>query len=83
MKIDGGYHCGYITYEAEADPEKVGICHCTDCQTLSGSAFRTGIRVASDCFYWQLVLRFRQVRIAGPEAIGSTLLGAQQGRMRP
>ena len=41
MKIDGGCHCGAITYEAENDPEKVGICHCTDCQTLSGSAFRT------------------------------------------
>jgi hypothetical protein len=41
MKIDGRCHCGYITYEAEIDPEKVMICHCTDCQTLSGSAFRT------------------------------------------
>ncbi len=41
MKIDGGCHCGEITFEAELDPEKVGICHCTDCQTLSGSAFRT------------------------------------------
>jgi hypothetical protein len=41
MKIDGGCHCGYITYEAEVDPEKVAICNCTDCQTLSGSAFRT------------------------------------------
>ncbi len=41
MKIDGACHCGYITYEAEIDPTKVGICHCTDCQTLSGSAFRT------------------------------------------
>ena len=41
MKIDGGCHCGYISYEAEIDPEKVVICHCTDCQTLSGSAFRT------------------------------------------
>jgi hypothetical protein len=50
MKIDGGCHCGYITYEAEADPERVNICHCTDCQKLSGSAFRTGIRVASDSF---------------------------------
>ena len=50
MKIDGGCHCGYITYEAEADPERVGICHCTDCQTLSGTAFRTGIRVTSDGF---------------------------------
>jgi hypothetical protein len=41
MKIDGRCHCGCITYEAEIDPAKVMICHCTDCQTLSGSAFRT------------------------------------------
>ncbi|MCZ6524029.1 MAG: GFA family protein [Alphaproteobacteria bacterium] len=41
MKIEGACHCGYITYEAVIDPNKVGICHCTDCQTLSGSAFRT------------------------------------------
>jgi hypothetical protein len=30
-----------VTYEAEADPEKTSVCHCTDCQTLSGTAFRT------------------------------------------
>lgn len=41
MKIDGGCHCGAIAYEAEIDPEMVGICHCSDCQTLSGTAFRT------------------------------------------
>ena len=41
MKIDGGCHCGRVTYEAEIDPDKTAICHCTDCQTLSGSAFRT------------------------------------------
>ena len=41
MRIDGRCHCGYITYEAEIEPEKVMICHCTDCQTLSGSVFRT------------------------------------------
>ena len=41
MKIDGACHCGYITYRAEIDPDKVIICHCTDCQTLSGSAYRT------------------------------------------
>lgn len=40
MKIDGGCHCGAITYEAEIDPQKVGLCHCTDCQTLTSSAFR-------------------------------------------
>ncbi len=41
MHIDGGCHCGLIRYEAEIDPATVGICHCTDCQTLSGAAFRT------------------------------------------
>ena len=41
MKIDGQCHCGHISFEAELDPEKVGICHCTDCQNMSGSAFRT------------------------------------------
>ena len=41
MKIDGQCHCGAIAYEAELDPEKVAICSCTDCQSLSASAFRT------------------------------------------
>jgi hypothetical protein len=41
MKVDGSCHCGAVTYEAELDPKAVGICHCTDCQTLSASAFRT------------------------------------------
>ena len=50
MKIDGGCHCGYITYVAEIDPDKVGICHCTDRQTLSGSAFRTSVPAARDAF---------------------------------
>jgi len=40
MRITGGCHCGAITYEAEVDPGKVSVCHCTDCQTLTGSAFR-------------------------------------------
>jgi hypothetical protein len=37
MKIDGRWHCGAITYEAEIDPDMVALCHCTDCQTWSGS----------------------------------------------
>ena len=41
MKIDGACHCGEITFSAEVDPDNVIICHCTDCQTLSGSAYRT------------------------------------------
>ena len=50
MKIDGGCHCGNITYEAEVDPEKAAICHCTDCQSLSGTAFRTVVISLVDAF---------------------------------
>lgn len=40
MKIDGSCHCGKITYRAEIDPDRVSICHCTDCQQLTGTTFR-------------------------------------------
>ena len=50
MKIDGGCHCGRISYEAEIDPADVTICHCTDCQTLSGSAFRTVVPAKRESF---------------------------------
>jgi hypothetical protein len=50
MKIDGRCHCGYITYEAHIDPDKILICHCTDCQTLSGSAFRVVAYTREDAF---------------------------------
>ena len=40
MHVDGTCHCGYMTYTAVIDPAKVIICHCTDCQALSSSAFR-------------------------------------------
>ena len=50
MKIDGACHCGFITIEAEADPQDVQICHCTDCQTGTGSAFRVSIPVPGASF---------------------------------
>ena len=46
MKIDGACHCGYITIAGEADPEKTTICHCSDCQTGTGSAFRVSVPVS-------------------------------------
>src|SRR5262245_60674192 len=50
MKIDGGCHCGYITYEGEADPEETKVCHCIDCQQLTGSAFSMFVPVADRAF---------------------------------
>ena len=45
MKVSGRCYCGQISFEAEIEPDKVRVCHCTDCQTLSGSAFRTNVPV--------------------------------------
>jgi hypothetical protein len=50
MKVDGRCHCGHITYEAQVDPERVGICHCTDCQTLTGSAYRVSVQAPREDF---------------------------------
>ena len=50
MKIDGACHCGRITYEAEIDPEKVGICHCTDCQRASGAGASVNAMIPSSAF---------------------------------
>ncbi|HEU0156901.1 MAG TPA: GFA family protein [Stellaceae bacterium] len=43
MKVTGRCHCGQVSFEAEIDPAQVRICHCTDCQTLSGAAFRVNV----------------------------------------
>jgi hypothetical protein len=50
MKIDGACHCGYIRVEGEADPEKTTVCHCTDCQAGTGSAFRVNVPVPGATF---------------------------------
>ena len=50
MKIDGGCHCGFIGYEGEADPDKAGMCNCSDCQRLSGAPFRGFVPMASEAF---------------------------------
>ena len=50
MKIDGACSCGSIRIEGEADPNTVSVCHCTDCQTASGSAFRVSVPVKGDAF---------------------------------
>jgi hypothetical protein len=50
MRVDGRCHCGTIAFEAEVAPGTIGICHCTDCQTLTGSAFRAVIPAPAESF---------------------------------
>ena len=48
MKVKGRCHCGAIEYEATVDPEKVTVCHCSDCQVLTGSAYRATVPVPKE-----------------------------------
>src|ERR1700754_182098 len=50
MKVDGQCQCGAIRFEAEVDPAKVTICHCTDCQQFSGSAWRASVPAPAAAF---------------------------------
>ena len=50
MHVTGRCHCRQIAYEAEVDPATVGICHCTDCQTLTGSAYRVSVPAPAATF---------------------------------
>ena len=50
MKVSGSCHCGKIAYEADVDPTAAQICHCLDCQTLTGSAFRVAVPAPPEAF---------------------------------
>ena len=43
--IAGGCLCGKVRYSATGEPAFVGVCHCTDCQKFTGSAFSTVLGV--------------------------------------
>lgn len=45
MKITGQCHCGAIRFTATAQPERVFVCHCADCQIISGAPFRAVLPV--------------------------------------
>jgi len=50
MKITGACHCKKIQFKATIDPLKVRICHCNDCQIISGTAFRISLPVENENF---------------------------------
>ena len=50
MHIDGACHCGLISFTGEIDPAGVVLCHCADCQVMSGAPFRTVVEVPIDEF---------------------------------
>jgi hypothetical protein len=39
LPIDGGCQCGHVRYQVVEKPFGLAVCHCTECQRQSGSAF--------------------------------------------
>ena len=64
MKVHGRCHCGAIRYEAEVDPAKVTICHCRDCQVLTGTAYRTTVPTKVADFVLQSGAPKRYLKVA-------------------
>ena len=53
MQVHGACHCGSISFTAEIDPSRVMVCHCTDCQVLSGAPLRAIAISPIDKFHLQ------------------------------
>ena len=67
-QIAGGCLCGKVRYSASGDPAFVGVCHCTDCQKFTGSAFaivvgvpKPALTVEGNAHHLQQDRRHRQV----------------------
>jgi hypothetical protein len=50
MQINGSCHCGAVSFTALIDPSRVMLCHCTDCQVLSGAPFRAVVAAPIETF---------------------------------
>tara|TARA_B110001469_G_C9489194_1_gene244865 strand:+ start:313 stop:711 length:399 start_codon:yes stop_codon:yes gene_type:complete len=65
MEINGSCHCGKIIFESIIDPMKVRICHCIDCQKLSGTAFRVTVMSEPDGVIFTKGKAKEYIKIAG------------------
>jgi hypothetical protein len=50
MKVHGSCHCGLVKFSAEVDPKLTSVCHCNDCQKLTGTAFRLSVPAITGTF---------------------------------
>ena len=72
-KLTGGCLCGDIRYEVTGPPQRVFICHCTDCQQQSGSAFGMSLVVNEEDFH---LTQGKPKTITSKSAAGRDKLGA-------
>lgn len=45
---EGGCQCGAVRYRLEGEPIALAVCHCTECQRQSGSAFGMSLIVPAN-----------------------------------
>ena len=72
-KLTGGCQCGQVRYEVVGPPKQLVVCHCTDCQRQSGSAFGMTliVREADLRLTQGDVRRFTVTSDAGREKLGA------------
>jgi hypothetical protein len=66
--ISGHCLCGSVTYSAEAEPVVQAVCHCTDCQHQTGTAFSVVVGVPRAA-----------LKIEGPTLASFTTVGEDHG----
>jgi hypothetical protein len=52
LPLTGGCQCGALRYEILAEPLSVYVCHCTECQKQSGSAFAMSAMVPRESLHY-------------------------------
>ena len=50
MRVHGSCHCEHITFISEAEPARTVVCHCRDCQVMSGGPYRSIVPSDEDAF---------------------------------
>lgn len=48
--LSGGCQCGSVRYKLEGPIIRLNICHCSDCQRQSGSAFGMSLVISPETF---------------------------------
>jgi hypothetical protein len=68
-KLDGSCLCGKVTYSCATEPVATAVCHCTDCQKQTGTAFSVIVAVPRDA-----------LRVEGDSLASFTTVGTDSGQ---
>ena len=67
MGMTGGRLCGALRYEITGAVNHAGLCHCTDCQKSTGSAFAPYMGISSADFRYTAWLDFETREVVEQE----------------